>query len=159
SIGKNQAMNPSNSESSGDVREISLDLPLFMMDKVIEEVADGRAELTGSQRRKAESVRAGGRTGITRDFGKMVIDGASEGVGTTPGIEMEHAAVDSAHADAAEGEKPAKTMPPDVAELLVRVLSSPEFESLLDQPVPTMLWTPETAGSVSDQLAGACLSF
>src|SRR5262249_41027246 len=27
------------------------------------------------------------------------------------------------------------------------------------QPVPTMLWTPETAGSVSDQLAGACLSF
>jgi hypothetical protein len=50
-------------------------------------------------------------------------------------------------------------MPPDVAELLVRVLSSPEFESLLDQPAPTMLWTPETAGSVSDKLAGRCLSF
>ncbi len=151
-------MNPSHAESADDVVETSLDLPLFMTDKVVKEVHDGRPELVGNQKRHADVLKAGGKSGITRDFGKMAIDDPVARKGTTAGADVSRTAAASDEVCEAEA-KSGESLPPDVAELLVRVLSSPEFESLLDQPVPTMLWTPETAGKVSDELSGACMSF
>jgi len=147
-------MNQSSAYPFDHHHEVALDLSLSKIDKVADEVLRGRAELVDSQKKNVDCLKSGGKSGITMEFGKVVLVSEPDAAGLVIRLEQSRRI---AEAEPGHGvERGDRVLEPACSEfelILAKVMDTPELKSLLENPLPTMLWTPATHRLIPDRLA------
>jgi len=134
--------------------EDSSNHPLSGIGSLVEEVGRWRSELVRRPKKTADNPRTRRKKGTTRELGKIVTNANLEPTSTVVELEPFRMAREAEAGPGIKGGQEALD-PKCIAlgEILTEVINSPELKSLLENPLPTMLWTPPTHHLIPDRMA------